>query len=452
MFEDIVSTMWYSAAINATFSIGGLVYGHIKRIPCYHPIILFQIYFLLGFGLRPVAILIDQGSHVWDRIGLDLSAIDGAHATLVAAIFWTAFTIVGFYITLQNRPTNLGYIINPESLKYSFNRPKLFEVLAYTLIIIGTIVTWKMIANRGTSIYSFETEIDAQGKQRMVGQSGYFTMIAEWPIIGILLLILKRGVNVSNSVIIVLFFILRMYVGAQRLSFVAVAIMLCFYLVIKTKRTWPQLKYIGPAIAMLTIFNIVGSDRLLLQRIVDGQESPSAFFEKKDSKMSSVAENTAHFVEFDMLCETVHVVPQPLGYNYFTQYLRIFVWPIPRQLWKEKPVETGLVNFDKLGNFYALTISCIGDSYSNLGTWGTWVMAAVWAWSLGIIFNKMRNRPSCYVTILFFSVCGYVSTIFRDGGVTAIYFILVTIVPAYIIVWLCRPSRPPAKSNILTSI
>jgi len=441
MFDDIVALMPYATIMNLSLALIGIYIAIKFRLPCYHPLVLFQFYFFAGYALRPLAISLDGGSIIWDRIGINLSLYDGVQALVVGFIFWIFFTLTSIYITLKSVQIK-NHLIPPHNTKLEVKNKNLFNILCYLMIIVGMAVTWKMIAGRGDSIYAFQTEVDSMGKQKMVGESGYFTMMAEWPIIGILLLLLKQGLDKKTGLVLILFFLLRIYVGAQRLSFIAIAIMLCFYLLIQSRRTWPPVKFIAPAMAILFIFNFVGSDRLLLQRVAEGRESPMALLEAKETGTSALSEHTGHFAEFDVLCNVVKVVPEPLGYNYFCQYLRIFIWPIPRQIWNDKPVVTSLVNFSKLGNFYALTTSSIGDSYTNLGTWGTWIMACVWSFLLTTVYCAMcSTKNKSYIMILFFAICGYISTVFRDGGVTSIYFILVTIVPAYLIIFICRPVK-----------
>jgi oligosaccharide repeat unit polymerase len=147
-------------------------------------------------------------------------------------------------------------------------------------------------------------------------------------------------------------------------------------------------------------------------------------------------------------------------YSYFTQYLGVFTWPIPRMLWPDKPVGSPitLVNLQDYGQFASRTTSLVGDGWISLGYPGV-VITLVLAGALyGYLYKQICRR-----SVSSFHICAYVWMVAllaqwaRDGGyrILEFYFFCVTPVGlAYVIsLVLSRqryslPARRPASRPV----
>jgi hypothetical protein len=142
-------------------------------------------------------------------------------------------------------------------------------------------------------------------------------------------------------------------------------------------------------------------------------------------------------------------------YTYGAQYVQLFTEPIPRMLWRGKPVGAPVKTFDigQFGNFIGLTFSLPGDGWCSGGWTGLIITMSVVATLLGLFhrwFWRHVNNPVVaifYVTALAMTVQWY-----RDGGISIAKFMLWTWLPLLVwigITWLMGQRLLPQTSIIL---
>jgi len=405
------------------------------RIPFYHPISIYLAYHFLGFILRPYYIFKNDGSDLWHRIGILPDEWDLIYSGFVSCIALLSFTILpliykGNYKCYQK--------IAP--FKLEIIKEKYFNIIMITFFSLGMYGTYQAYGGAGiSSVYAHEIEIISSGGQQLKGVSGYVTALAEFIPVTLILIMLVKGVrSVLFIALLVLFIALRMWIGSQRLSFVVVLLALVVYLVILSRRRFPPLRFFIVGILFLSIFDFIGSDRLAFRKILAGEDTFSVLYDSYQRQRSSDG-LSSDFKEFDVTTVVYKIVPSETGFNYGTQYLRLFIWPIPRQIWHDKPIFTDIIDINRFGNFWALTMSSHGDYYSNFGIVSLVLIMFLVSILLQKLYKNAAKMKSAGSIVSYIVVMIYMKTIFRDGGVTIFYFLIFSFIPVIITLLICKP-------------
>ena len=132
------------------------------------------------------------------------------------------------------------------------------------------------------------------------------------------------------------------------------------------------------ALLLLLTFDVLGTDRLAVRDLIQGTTTVEAVLENYGQKRGPSL-LTGDFAELDAAVATLRAVHDTGTYNWGAQYLRLLIWPIPRQIWPNKPVNTDLVDFPGYSRiFNIITRTIVGDTYSNFGT----LCCCTWLYSL----------------------------------------------------------------------
>lgn len=415
-------------------------YSFLKlRLPIYHPFSLMLFYHLVGFVVRPYYIARNHGSFMWNRIGF---SPDGSDIVLVSCVANVALlsTYLGFVTATR---TIGGRIPKPEPYHIEIRRPLQFKAILLLFVAIGTYANYRMFGQLGLdSVMAIKTEYDSMVGQRLVGISGYTLAMAEFlPSILVLLVMIPRMRKIA-FILIAAYVLFRILAGAQRLSFVVVILGVGFYFLIEARRTFPSIKLIILLVAFAYIFNIIGGDRYAMRKLFMGTASIENIISSYQERRGGEG-ITNDAVEFDVSTAALSAVTRNSAYTYGTQYLRLLIWPIPRQLWAEKPVFTSIVNLNDYGDFRYLTIGVYADTFMAFSFLSLIVMMA----GLGVFFARIYeaalNSRNVVYLMFFWVVLIYTKTILRDGGVTIVYFWVFSMIPVFILKYagglrLCR--------------
>ena len=220
------------------------------------------------------------------------------------------------------------------------------------------------------------------------------------------------------------------------LFFVLMVVSYCWY----HRRKWIPLWSIGAAIPILLLFNVIGHNRGVFKDLLAGEETQVASFDagmSADEKIKSQFD-TQDFANFDYLTYIVWIVPGKTGtYTYGQQYLQLFTEPIPRILWKGKPVGAPVKTIDisAYGNFTGLTFSLAGDGWMSGGWIGVIVTLSIVGWLLGRAHRSFwRNSTNSLGCLLYLVALAMVPQWYRDGGISIAKFLLFNVTP--ILVWM----------------
>lgn len=183
------------------------------------------------------------------------------------------------------------------------------------------------------------------------------------------------------------------------------------------KHRWPTLRMIGMIIPVIIGFYVVGQERGLVNTFLkDGEvieiRDKSGFLESMDF---------ANLEFFEYLAETV---PRKTGtYGYFVDNLQVFTEPVPRVLWKAKPLGAPIKMFNifDYGNPIGITYSLPGYGWIQLGYLGVALWCGLWGWVLGSIYSRfVQGGQSNFQVALYFAFLPIFIIAFRDGGLVTV--------------------------------
>ncbi|MEM8986626.1 MAG: O-antigen polymerase [Pseudomonadota bacterium] len=389
----------------------------VKRAPIYHPFTIYLAYHFVGFVLRPFSIAAGEGSHLWERIGF-LPDNSDILLTLGLANIGLLSAFIGFLALTPER----GAIPKMPKTELTVQRPVLFVAALVALTVLGYYGTYKSFFGAGLeSVLAHETAVDAAGGRRLVGVSGYQTALAEFLPIVCLILFLYKPTRTFSYAFIAAFVAVRFFAGAQRLSFVVVIAALFFLYHINKGLRYPAAAPLAALLILGVAFDVIGYDRMAFRSLLAGEHSVeelmSGYAHARGGRVL-----TSDIAEYDAAAATASAVARNADYSYGTQYLRLFVWPIPRRFWPDKPVYTSRVDLNEYGDFRYLTTSLYADAFMNFG----WLSLVLIAGAVGAmsawVYRAARTGDSAYLFIFFWVFLIYMKTILRDGGVTVVYF------------------------------
>ena len=439
MLTEAVSS---SLVFSSLFSLGvwsictAVIIGWYKA-PLYHPVSMYLIYHFLGYVYRPLIVYTNQYSVIWSRTRIFPGSEDIILTASLANIALLA--MLAAFVTVNRRERIEP--IQPFSLAIS--RPARFWPCLILLAALGLWGTYRSYGGAGmNTVQAFTVAVDQSGGQRLQGVSGYATALAEFlPPICILLFLVPK-LRALALAAIVAFVALRLYVGAQRLSFILVIAAVALIAMMNQGRRWPKATtWAGLAITAF-IFDVIGGDRFAFRRLFYGLSSPtelvSNYFERRGS--GGFANDV---VEFDVASAVAKLVPSETGWSYGSQYLRLIVWPIPRQLWPDKPVYTSTVNLNEHGYFFGLTHTLYMDAFMVFGVLSLAAIMFAVGYYLSKLYKTATHTQSVITMMFFWIQLLYTKTLFRDGGVTFVYFLAFSTLAVALLTWsggvkLCR--------------
>lgn len=394
-----------------------------------HPFFWVSIFYFLIFLLKPFVSIIFDFHFVYDYMGFYPDSFIFIKSALVAFTWFIVLYIV-LRSTFHLRPRQL-LPCNDELLKKS---------AFYTVMLLLPIAIYSTYKTFGG--VAIDGRIGSIIMERVNGiaintsTTGYLTDAKN---IFVGLIILTFGVWGKNKwtlSLLIVFVFFRVYQGWGRwaLVFTIIALLL-LYISIKNHK-FIQFKHFAIIIVLGLVFNLLGENRYYLKEVITGEIINERYYETDKTILESL--DSLDFANFDYLMFVVDKVPDKSGtYTYGLQYLQIFTEPVPRILWKNKPVGPPfeVVNLNDYGNFYGLTVSMPGDAWMTGGFLGVVIVTFLFALFVRAVFLSFIKHSNNVVTTLpYLLFLPLLLQWFRDGGFVSIFkFYLFTMLP--FIIW-----------------
>ncbi len=190
---------------------------------------------------------------------------------------------------------------------------------------------------------------------------------------------------------------------------------------------------------IFVLFATLGSNREFFKNILLGRPQDNHAWTAGDRDFKQRFD-TMDFANFDYLAYIISTVPDLTGtYTYGTQYLQLFTEPIPRELWKNKPIGAPIQFFDlnDYGNFIGLTPSMVGDGWMSGGWTGLILTAALSGYLLGRLFLWFSfNQADVYKAMTYLVTVTFTIQYYRDGAISIFHFLMFTLPPIYFWKWI----------------
>jgi hypothetical protein len=261
-----------------------------------------------------------------------------------------------------------------------------------------------------------------------------------------------------NLLPVIMYIGYRSWFGWARFSIVLFVALVVIVYCWQHRKRWLPLWSLILAVPVFMLFNLIGHNRDMFKQLLAGEQVRTVTYtagmtEEEKIKLRYDNQDAANF---DSLAYIIGVVPERTGtYTYGTQYLQLFTEPIPRLLWKGKPVgaPVGFFNLNNYGNFIGLTPSLVGDGWMSGGWVGVIVTLAVVGGFLGWAHRWFWNHVDNNMAALFYlAALPMLAQWYRDGGISIAKFMLWSWLPLLMWVglnWLMGQRRVPAHSVLL---
>jgi len=221
---------------------------------------------------------------------------------------------------------------------------------------------------------------------------------------------------------LVLFVLYRAGTGSRGAFITALFSVLLFYLYDRGKR-WPPALILAAVPLALLAFTAVGDDRgASIRRTVSSDGSSELFSPNRDGERLFEGMDFANLEYLEFM---IYVVPQRSGtYGYFNGVLQVFTEPVPREIWKDKPIGPPFerINIFDYGNPRGITRSLPGEGWFALGWLGTAIWCGAWGWALGAIYRRFVNGSQSTLQVAAYMVFIPILIVaFRDGQLVTVF-------------------------------
>ncbi len=362
--------------------------------------------------------------------------------------------VFGYVWALGFRPLRMNFNVTAnvrnEGTAYLISFLILSPLIAYSIYLMLT-----MRQEYGVEVLDELGRIDmtvdpATGSRLFVDTTGYFVLARNMLLPFVTFIILRYRGRSWSYLPSAAAALLTAGTGGRWPLVMSLLVVMMIGLYVHRRSGLTALSYIS-IVAGLVVFVVVGENRdALMNLLVNGTFE----FELDLSKTSFGAH--PDFANFEFLTFVIAKVPEVSEtYSYFTQYLGVFTWPIPRMLWPDKPVGSPitLVNLQDYGQFASRTTSLVGDGWISLGYPGVVITLVLAGVVYGYLYKRMCGGP-----VSSFRLCAYVWMVAllaqwaRDGGyrILEFYFFCVTPIGLAYLVYLSlspRPRRAPRRPD-----
>jgi hypothetical protein len=413
----------------------------------FHPLTAYLGFHGLVFVARPILVSAFGFDTNWDYMQFKPSDEIFVKTLAVSSVALISF-VAGCLYTGRGR-NSFGTQRAPE-----------FTILERRALLMTTLLLIPLIAY---SIFATRNGIEGvsvNGNYLMTNSTGYVNEAQNFIMALLCLWMVATRFHWLNLIPVILYLAYRMWFGWSRWTILLFLLMAttsyCWYY----RKKWMPLWSLGVAVPILVVFNLLGHNRDLLKSYLLGEEVRGVDYEPGMSAADKLKKrfDTQDFANFDYLTYVVWVVPERTGtYTYGVQYLQLFTDPIPRILWKGKPVGSPVdthVDLGSYGNFLGLTYSLAGDGWMNGGWIGLIISLLLAGALLGWAYRYFWNHIDHVAPCLFYLVgVAMVAQWYRDGSIISLAkFLFFTTTPVLVwmgIAWCLGPKWVPGYTVLL---
>lgn len=401
-----------------------------REASLFHPLAWYLLVHGIVFVVRPLLVHFLQFRRTWYYMRFIPTEAEFIHALLVSSFALIIFFFVLFYAGRCNPE----FQDNPKCDDLSQER------LAFwiTLIILGPATVYSAVISiagpdfRGMGLVRMEI-VDAVAIYQ--NTTGYIVHAKDMFGTFVVLLIILYRYRWWTFATLLAHVGYRSFLGWGRWTIIFTIITLLLAWLWEKKRKFPGLKILAMVPVLLLLFTTFGDNRYILRSYLEGRNITKSIM---DDRPWQEKVDSADFANFDYLAYVVSVVPRwTKTYTYGTQYLQLFTEPIPRILWKNKPIGPPIqyFNLNDYGNFATRTVSLPGDGWMSGGWLGVLITMGIVGIVLGRFHRWFWKSQEDFYRVLFYVVAvPAVILHYRDGSIFVFKFLLFTILP--VLVWI----------------
>ena len=413
----------YEAALALSVVCFVLVAGYFVRSPnfsLFHPLTFYTAFHGFIFVFRPIVARINDFNLVYRGYQFTPSPSDKLTVILASNLGFLAFT---FFCLLSGSVAMRFKQDGFAAAERNRLKPVLFWVLAICVPIglyslskvwnqtISTGIGYDaMIRDAGTGYYLntkdngylVEAQLMLASCAALVAWVYRFRLLAVLPLIG--------------------FVIFRAGTGGRG-PFVTALVTVGLLYLYEHRRRFPSIGVFGLLVVVVLAFNTVGDDRGAAIRRAIGNDSGSQIF--AGTRANERFLEGMDFANLEYFEYLVYTIPQRTHtYGYFLDALQVFTEPVPRVLWKNKPVGAPFNRIFLLdyGQAIGMTRSLPGEGWYSLGWLGVVIWCGLWGYILGWIYRHFVEGPqSTFKTAAYMIFLPILIVAFRDGTLVTVF-------------------------------
>jgi O-antigen polysaccharide polymerase Wzy len=416
----------YAAALALSIVCYLGVFIYFIRSPSFsvfHPLTFYSAFHGFIFVFRPIVVRLNDYDLIYRGYQFTPSASDKLTVILASNLGFLAFAffcLMSGNVAMRFKQDAFA-VAERERLK-----PLLFWVLAicvpFGLLSLSTVWTGAtttgigydaMIRDAGTGVY-----VNTKGNgylaeaQLMLATCGAlvawlfrFRLLACLPLLG--------------------FVVFRAGTGGRGPFVTALATVGLLYLY-EHRRRLPSLRISLLLVGVVLAFSFVGNDRgVSIRKALTADSSSDIFYNTRANERWLEGMDFANLEYFEYL---VYAIPQRTHtYGYFLDNFQVITEPIPRVLWKDKPVGAPFnrIYLMDYGRAIGMTRSLPGEGWYSLGWLGVIIWCGLWGYGLGLIYRRFVEGPQTTIKtaayMIFIPIMivafrdGLLATVFREG-------------------------------------
>lgn len=426
--------LFLSAVFFAAFCF---FYVRTRAFNIYHPLTLYAAFHFFIFVLRPILARANHYDSIYAAYRFMPSEADKITVILAANLGFAAFAAASLF--RGNVP--ISFRRTAAELKEQVDLKRVFP---WVCLLLGPYAGYSVL--RSVQDMSQGQYIAGMVLDRMTGvsintqTSGYVTdaqiMFATLSAIFAWL----NRFRPTSLIPLAVFCVFRATTGA-RLFFIFALVMAALLYAYERRVQKPAPRLLALIAAVVFTFQFVGVDRGSRVRDMVGMEgaqqaATSAASRPKLGFMESMDYANMEYFEY-----LVWVIPKQSGtYDYFLDNFQILTEPIPRILWKGKPVGEPFrrVQLFEYGFPIGMTRSLPGEGWYAMGWLGVVGWCGFWGFALGAFYRGFARGPKTTLRITSYIVFETMLIAFyRDGQLLTLVKILgVFLAPCLVWLWI----------------
>ena len=399
------------------------VCGYYWRSPAFsmfHPMTFYLAFHGLLFVARPILAWARGYDRIYIIYEFTPSQSDKTTAIVAATIGLLSFAF--FCLRSGYAPMRFG---EDEAIREE--RRQLSQVFVWVLAICGPLAIYSLMSSFGEENNYVGLITDrSTGVAINTVRNGYFTDLQLMAVSLTAITVWLARFRMAALLPTAAFVLYRASTGGRG-PFVAATVSAGLFYLYSKRIRYPGFRVIAGTLALLAFFSFVGADRGAAIRQVIGLEEKDGMESAQSPDRFIEGMDFANMEYFEYL---VYVIPQKSGtYDYFLDNLQVFTEPVPRILWRGKPVGEPFRRvwlFD-YGNPVGMTKSVPGEGWYALGWLGVVIWCGLWGHVLGTIYNRFVSgdqttfKTACYLVFLPILIValrdGLLLSVFRATGV-----------------------------------
>lgn len=414
------------------------VFARSKQASIYHPFLYYLIFDFIVFTMRAPLIYFRDYSFVYNVYMFQPSMGEKTTALLATMVALAVFGATN--LSVAKTPIVFRSRIIEDAKRTAYVKPVLIVAAVLAPLGIYSLYTSWSAGITGVSTMVMDS---ATGVAINTESNGY--VFEARNMLGTVAILCAWVGNFSwiSCIPTAIFAVLSAGVS-KRGVFVVAMIGLALIWLYQNRRTWPKRHWLIWLALAMALFSAAGEDRGRSVRGLFVEEQAELYRDSRAQEQQFM--EGMDFANLEYLEYLVYVVPERSGtYGYFLDNLQIFTEPVPRALWKSKPIGEPfpLISIFKYGNPVGMTRSVAGEGWFNLGFIGV----AIWSGLFGLLWGLFyegfaRGTPSntrmlTYLVLLPLSILFY-----RDGvALTILRFGIFLVAPTALLHLLTRRVR-----------